>query len=796
MNQPNCFHCGEHVPRGIELSVTVFAQSKDMCCLGCQAVCQSIVDSGLTSYYKHRTQDGVQVDEIIPQQLQQILAYDHDEIASEFVHCQDNLNEVILTVENVSCAACAWLIEGTLIKLNGLKKCNVNTTTARIALTWDPVTLKLSDIILAIAKVGYKAYPFQADTAEQLEVDIARSHLRRLTVAGLCTMQVMMFAFSNYFDGLNTLSDSLSEYFRWISFLITLPVVLYCASPFYKNAVSGLAAKRLNMDLPVTLAVLLAFFASAYATWLGTGHVYFESVSMFVFFLLLGRFFEQRARKKASQISSNLLRLIPTTANLVSAQQSLTIVPAKTLSIGDIVLVKPGETIPGDGEVINGSSQANESVLTGEQAPVLKNVNDRVYASTINIDSPLTINITSERSDQLISQIIRLQEQAGFEKPRLATIADSIAQYVVVAILLLSLCTYLGWWLIGSENALWYAIAVLVATCPCALSLATPSAYTCARATMSQHGLLLRSANALDILAKVDHVCFDKTGTLTTGHFSINKVITQQSPNDVLSIAAALESHSLHPIASAFRPHFEPSLTVTNSKSVIGSGIEGEVNGIYYRLGSSDFIGEKALDNHGSLVIHLANANNETLASFHLSDQLRPQSHALVARLNRDSISTTLLTGDNSAHAEYIANEVQVTHLEKGQTPGQKLNYIKQQQRDRQVVAMFGDGVNDAPVLAGAHVSFAMGSGSDIAKSSADVILLHDDLSTLTTSLQLSYDMQRIIKQNFCWALGYNALAVPFAVLGYLPPYIAALGMSLSSLIVVLNSLRLLKDKR
>ncbi len=799
MTDISCFHCGEEVPSGIDLEVEVFSKPRAMCCLGCQAVSRSIVDTGLSNYYKHRTETGAQPAPLVPAQLQEILAYDHTEIAQDFVHTENNLSEVILSVENVTCAACAWLIEGKLIKLDGLAKCNVNTTTSRIAISWDLNKLKLSDILLAIGQVGYKAYPFQPDKAEQQEVATAKAHLRKLIVAGLCTMQVMMFAIASYFDALGSLSNELNIYFRWISLIIVLPVVVYSALPFYKNAASAISAKRLNMDIPVSIAVLLAYSASVYATWLGMGEVYFESVSMFVFFLLLGRFFEQRAKKKASQVSSNLLKLIPTTAHKIASDGQIESVPAKTLKITEVVLVKPGETIPGDGVVLSGVSHANEAVLTGEQLPVGKQIGDSVFASTINIDSPLTIEVRCTRADQLISQIIRLQEQASFDKPRLATIADQLSQYVVVGILLLSSCTYIGWSYLGNEDALWYAIAVLVATCPCALSLATPSAYTCARATMSSHGLLLRNGSALDTLTRVNHICFDKTGTLTTGDFSVAKTDSRIEQATALSLAAALESQSQHPIARAFDQFFDSALSVSDVKAVSGAGISGKIDGTTYRLGSAQFVKlPVALEQKDQrLAIYLANEDNEVLATFLLEDELREQSVSLIDYLSGHGLSTTLLTGDNSNHAKVIADTVGVTSLRKGQTPAQKLSYLTSlQAQPENVVAMFGDGVNDAPVLSGAHISFAMGTGSDIAKSSADVILLHDDLGKVKTAIELAHRVKRVIIQNFSWALGYNLLAVPFAVMGYLPPYLAALGMSLSSLIVVLNSLRLLKANK
>jgi len=799
MSPSSCYHCGEPVPSNVDLVVEVFAKQQSMCCIGCQGVSQAIVDNGLSSYYKHRSEPGSQGVAIVPSELQEILAYDLNEIEQDFVFIQDNHKEVLLTVENVSCAACAWLIEGKLITLAGLVKCNVNTTTARIAVVWDHTSeLKLSDILRAIALVGYKAYPFAPDKAEQQQIATAKAHLRKLIVAGLCTMQVMMFALASYFDHLDTLSDGLSLYFRWISLVIVLPVVVYCAQPFYQNAWSGLVAKRVNMDIPVSIAIALSFGASVYATVINQGEVYFESVSMFAFFLLLGRYFEQGAQKKAAMVSSNLLKLIPTTANRLSDDDAIESVPAKTLVIGDRVLVKPGQTIPADGIILSGQSHANEAILTGEQIPVRKDQGSWVYASSINIDSPITVRVGVKRGEQLIAKIIRLQEQASHDKPQLANLAERLSQYVVIGILLLASLTYIGWSLAGNPNALWVAIAVLVATCPCALSLATPSAYTCAIAAMSQHGLLLRSGKALDSLTKVTHICFDKTGTLTTGNFEISQTVSDLPHHTALALAAALESQSQHPIARAFKPFYDQAMTLSDVVATSGAGICGRINGQMYRLGNANYVQVAPCDDldEQRVEVILADDSGNLVAKFYLADQLRASSKALIDYLATRQITTTLLTGDASNHATAIGRSLAVNHTIKGQSPAQKLQYLSTLQESGAIVAMFGDGVNDAPVLAGAHLSFAMGTGSDIAKSSAEVILLQDDLSKVRHAIELSHRVSRIIKQNLAWALGYNLLAVPFAVVGLLPPYLAALGMSLSSLIVLLNSLRLLKGAK
>ncbi len=798
--QPDCYHCGLAIDSNVDLTVTINEQVQTMCCLGCQGVAQSIIDNGLENYYSYRTEKGAQATELIPQELTELLSYDIDEIQQEFVEQMSGAQKsVILTVENVTCAACAWLIEKQLVTLPGLIQCNVNTTTARLSVTWVDNELKLSKILLQVAKVGYKAYPFQPDAAEENELATANAYLRKLVVAGLATMQVMMFAMANYFDVLGTLSDGLADYFRWVSFIIVLPVVFYCSQPFYANAISAILAKRLNMDVSVSLAIILSFIASVIATVNDTGEVYFESISMFAFFLLTGRFIEQRAKKKAAQTSSNILKLIPATAQVISEGTQRT-VPAKTLSIGDIILVKPGQIIPADGIIVEGNSNTNEAILTGESLAVIKEIGDNVYASTENIDSPLTIEVSCNSHDRLISQIIRLQEQSSNNRPKLATLADSIAQYVVIGIISLSLLTYVGWTLLGADDAFWIAIAVLIATCPCALSLATPSAYTCANATMTANGLLVKSANAFDILAKITHVCFDKTGTLTSGVFKVSHVDSALPTSEILALCATLESSSNHPIASAFTDYQDPSYQLSDCQASSGGGIEGMINGHHYQLGSKNYtLGltdtvVSTAQSDQQVTIYLS-CKQQLLATIYLVDSIRTHSKSLIDFLTRLNIDTTILTGDASNHGDYVMAQLNTTYLVKGQSPADKLDYLMSLQQG-EIVAMFGDGVNDAPVLAGAHISFAMGSGSDIAKSSADIVLLHDDLTKVSAGIKLSLKVNRIIKQNFCWAIGYNLLAVPFAIAGMLPPYLAALGMSLSSVVVITNSLRLLKGKQ
>lgn len=803
----DCFHCGEPIPKSFTLQVKIENVDQSMCCHGCAAVAETIVSNNLTGYYRHRTEKSVKGSTLIPQELLNLQSYDLTEIEQEFTQSHGSTKEVILTVENVTCAACAWLIERKLGTLSGIEQCSVNTSSARLSLKWQSKQLKLSDILLALAQIGYKAYPFKADVAEQNEVAATKAYLRRLTVAGLATMQVMMFAMASYFDvigsdGDGSLSNGLNDYFRYISLLLALPVVFYSSTPFYNNALSALFAKRLNMDVPVSIAIFLAFIASAYATITKQGDVYFESVCMFAFFLLLGRYLEQITKRKAAQSSSNLLKLIPSIATLVEDDAYIQI-PAKSLTLDQIVLVKPGEIIPADGIIIKGETQCNEAILTGEQLPVNKTLGDWVFASTVNHDQTIEICVKHERSDQLISKIIALQEQAVIDKPKLATLADKLSQYVVIGILVLSISTYLGWWLAGNDDALWIALAVLVATCPCALSLATPSAYTAASSQLQHLGLLAKQGSALDTLTQLTHINFDKTGTLTTGQFAIKHIDSMgNNENEIFAIIAAIESQSTHPIANTFKPYLDNTYEVDNVTNFPGGGLSATVNNEQYFLGHHQFVSNNIPANDyvladnfdNNVIIYLATAKN-IIASISLNDDIRTESEPLINKLKSIGIITTLLTGDNSLNADSVAQKLNIDNIAKGQSPKDKLTYLKNLQDKGEIVAMFGDGVNDAPVLSQAHLSFAMGTGADIAKSSADIVLLHDDLSKIGQAITLAKKTKRIIIQNFCWAIGYNCTALPFAMAGLLPPYIAAIGMSLSSIIVVSNSLRLLKDK-
>lgn len=783
----DCFHCGEPVLTGDSYKVEIQGISRIMCCPGCEAVASTIVANGLTSYYEYRTAPAEKAS-LVPDELQSLSLYDNEDVQQEFVRHEDGIDEVVLSVDGVSCAACAWLIEKQLSGQEGVSRIRVNTTTNRATLRWDPSKTKLSTLLNKIHKLGYKAAPFEADNQEAQYHHTMKQYLYKLGVAGLATMQVMMLAVAMYFEVFGDMDETFRNYFRWVSLIFATPVLLYSAMPFYINAWRNLKARTLGMDVPVSIALLFAYFASLYATVTGTGEVFFESIAMFTFFLLVGRFLEMRARRTAAAASANLLKLIPRLATLANGEQ----IPAKSLAIGHLVRVLPGEPFPADGTIKSGTTTVDESMLTGESMPESRQSGDKVYAGTMNIDGNVDVEVNAEKKDSLIAHIVQLQDAAQLAKPKVAEVADIVARYFVAAILLISACTWWYWQSHRPEDAFWIMLSVLVATCPCALSLATPTALTCSTSTFGKLGILLRRGHVFETLTKINQVVIDKTGTLTEGNITVAETQTYNGmqTNEANAIAAALESFANHPIADAFRV-YTPATGLTSVENVIGEGLKGMLNGQEWRIGKPEFALCKPNAEQNGHQIWLS-CNGKAQASFLLTDPVRASSRTLIDKFHEAGIKVTMLTGDNQSAANTVAYKLGIDEVVAGVSPQGKLAYLNRLPAS-QITMMIGDGVNDAPVLAGAHLSVAMGSGTDVAKASADMVLLGDDLTKLLDARKLAAFTQKIIRQNLAWALGYNLVILPLAVMGFVAPYIAVAGMSGSSVIVVTNSLRLFK---
>lgn len=796
MSDNNCYHCGLEIDSRDEgqFHTVILGQQRDMCCPGCLAVANAIVQNGLEDYYQFRTEPAQKSDDGILSTLDKLKVYDEPSLQEEFVFDEGKHKQIQLTLEGITCAACGWLIEKQLSKVEGIKQVAVNVQERRALITWSPIDIKLSQILATLKRIGYVGSPFHPDEHEASFKREQKTFLKKLGLAGIMTMQVMMLMTGLYFDWFGAIELETRQYFYWVALTLTTPVVLYSGSTFYIGAAKALSAKTVNMDVPVTIAVFGTYLAGIRSTVLEQGDVYFESICMFIFLLLLSRFLEHRSRHRAAQISANMMQYVPVSATKLNTDGSMTDCLAKQLVVDDVVLVKPGETIPIDGVVREGNASVDESMLTGEFNPVAKQAKSVVYGGTVCQDGALTITVTQTLKHALVNQIVRLQASAMATKPKAAQVADNFSRYFVVAVLLIAGFTYGYWWLQGSEEAFWITIAVLVATCPCALGLATPSALTCAMAKLNRQGILLKRADALEQITSINTIALDKTGTLTQGKFSLIEKWFAPSvePDSVMSIAFALEARSEHPLARAFTDvqALKANHQVTHYTVTPGGGISGEINGSLFKMGSAAFCEIEAATASINANVFLA-VNGKLLAAFEVSDSLRDDTKETLNQLAKD-YELAVLSGDTQQNVDKIVNSLPIETAKGGLTPDLKYAEVQAMQNAGRKVMMMGDGINDAPVLASADVAIAVGNATDVAKTAADVILLGDQLLAVPVLIETAHQVKRKIRQNIGWSIGYNVLILPFAVSGVLSPWMAVVGMSLSSIIVVTNSTRLL----
>ena len=779
-----------------------------MCCAGCEAVAQAIVGNGLADYYRHRDVLPESPREALPQGLQDVGLFDHPEVRKSFVRRVDAAAgecEASLILEGITCAACVWLNEQHLARQAGVTAVSINYATRRVRVRWDERRIRLSQIVKAIAAIGYRAHPYDPARSEQLASKERRAALWRLFVAGFGMMQVMMYAIPGYLADAGTMTPDIEQLLRWASLLLTLPVILYSAAPFFRSAWRDCRLRRVGMDVPVALGIGSAFAASVWATLTASGDVYFDSVTMFVFFLLGGRYLELMARQKVALGMERLTPALPAFASRLPGYPGLDAerVAVAELVVGDIVLVPPGDTIPADGEVISGEGAADEALLTGESLPVRKGPGDAVTGGSVNLSSPLVLRVAKVGAETRLAAIQRLVERATLEKPRLVETADRIAGRFVAALLVLAFVSGGVWLIFDPARALWVFFAVLVVSCPCALSLATPAALTVATGALARLGLLVTRAHAVETLARVDHFVFDKTGTLTEGRLTWSETLplAALSAEAALGIAAALEQGSEHPIGrSLCATTAAAPLALESLHATTGQGIEAHLGAERLRIGTLPYAGalhgrplpEVAASflEAGGSVIALANSSG-WLALFRLKDSLRPQAAALLDALRAAGIRLSILSGDTPATVAEVAGRLSVSDAHGGLSPQAKQAFIKELQRRGAVVAMVGDGVNDAPVLAQAQVSIAMGGGTDLARRQADIVLLAEDLTRLARGVRVARWTLAVVRQNLAWAFAYNLLAIPLAMAGMVTPWMAGVGMSASSLLVVLNALRL-----
>lgn len=830
-----CDHCRLPLPDDEIISSTINGKELYFCCYGCKTVCETIYGSGMDGFYR-RTPEGETL-QPPPKIDSQLEVYDLDEIQQEFVDELGDIREIHLLVEGIHCAACVWLIERALSNQQGVVDANVNLSAKKLRLKWDQREVKLSAILHLLGRIGYAAVPYDPEAAEGQIKKQNRDLLLRLGFAGFAAMNLMWISIALY-AGAD--EGKYKELFYWISLGLATPTLLYSGYPFFRGAITGLLNRHLTMDLPIAIGAGITYLYSCYAVFSASeqAHVYFDTVVNFIFVILTGRYLEAMSKRLAIQSSQRLLDLQPKIATLIT-QGINKIVPIKALKKDDIVLVKAGERIPVDGIIIKGESVIDESMLTGEFLPVAKFIGDKVSAGTTNKEGVLTLKVTGILKNTALGKIIHLVDEAQSTKAPIQCTADRIIPWFVSITLILAGITFIFWLGDDFEVALMAATSVLIITCPCAFGLATPMAIAVATGVGARMGVLVKHGAVLEILSSIRHFVFDKTGTLTEGKMLVSTlfyvplngtepVIKKIAPdeqlseklneqqNKLLSLACSLESYSEHMIAKAI-VNFGLQCGLSNNKNnlekikiVSGSGLSAMIvsGNIEQKLliGSLSWINQLAdispavnekLDTKmleyqrtGSTVVY-AYLEAEGLFAFVIEDKLRDNAKVIVQQMHEQGFELTLLSGDKKEVADYMADQLGIEEVIAEVMPDEKDRLIMQKQAQGQLIAMIGDGINDAPALVRSDVGIAMGSGTDVSIDSADVILVNGELEKIPLAAELSQATLRTIKQNLAISIVYNIIMVPLAMAAMITPLVAAISMPISSLVVIGNAARL-----
>jgi Cu2+-exporting ATPase len=733
--------------------------------------------------------------------------YDDPALLDSLTRAEPDGRSAVLLIDGLTCAACSWLIGRSLQQIDGVLHASVNTATGRARVVWDGRTVAFSRLLRLISDLGYRPHIATLDSGHERARAERRAILKRLAASGLGMMQVMMFAVAMYAGDMQGMDQTIRAYLRVVSMLVATPVMLYGGWPFFVGAYNAWRMRSITMDVPVTLGLALAYGASVFNTWRHAGDVYFDSVTMFIFFLTVARFVEMTARHQSTSVTDSLSRMLPATAHRVNrgpgaegGEESVSDVLVAELRIGDRLWVRAGEIVPADGDVIHGHTDIDESMLTGEPLPVARGPGERLAAGTLNVAAPVQMRVAATGTSTVLAGIVALLSRAQAERPRIARAADRMSSRFLARVLCGAAVVCVAWLIIDPSRAFAATLAVLVVACPCAFSLATLVAVAAANAALARRGVLVSHKDAIEGLAKVTRVVFDKTGTLTQGALTVTGCTPAGAlpEKDCLGIAAALEAASEHPIARAFGRRQRAAHPASEVQVVPGAGLQGTVDGTRYRIGTPAFVlsllpgavTDGRGHDDGAIVLGTGGAE---LARFSVGDRPRPESARAVAALRGLGLGVEILSGDARCAVEHVAQHCGISSFAARQSPGDKLQRVQALTAQGEFVAVVGDGMNDAPVLGGAGVSVAMGRGSALTLATADLILVGDSLAALPAAIALARRAKAIMRQNLLWAAGYNLTAMPLAALGWIPPWLAAIGMSLSSIVVVLNSLRLMR---
>jgi len=843
MREDKCFHCNLPIVEKQPPRLEVEAQSRVFCCHGCKAVCEVIVSSGNVDYYKHRQGSARTFNsQELPELLDKLKLYDNEKIQREFIRTDkdNNWKEVWLILEEIRCAACMWLNERTLRDLDGILDVQMDYTGQQARVRWDPDKIKLSEILSAITNIGYNAHPFDPSQRESLNKEQKQRSVQRIIFALIMGMAVMQSAIGGYFFGDVNAQGEFPLWIkisRWVNVISTFLILAYPGQLFFRSAWRDLKNKSLGMDVPVVIGLSVAWLGSLYSTIRGEGDVYFESIAMFVLFLLIARHIELKSRIESTALLDRAAKIIPQTAKRIG-EVGLEEIPVIELVEGDKIQLAPGETLPVDGRLLSLKSSFDESLLTGESLPVMHTQGDLVLGGSINIEQVIEVEVQSTKADSTLNEIQQLTQRSTSFRPYYVDIAESVAGKFVAIILLIASATFFFWfWKDGFSNlsnALSHTISVLIVTCPCALALAAPVALSLGAAGLNRLHLLAVKMSSIEKLSHVDTIVFDKTGTLTTGEPTVKLVKTVGiiDRDSCLQIAASMEQGSHHPFAKAIiKHHVESScksggvcfpstplrtgdsaqqdcfLSYKTLEQVSGQGIEAVFDKERWRLGNEIFINEftngkninaeqieeiKSWREQGYSVLYLANTKG-LQALFCIADPLREGIENFLQQADQLDIKRKIiLSGDHQQSVDAIANQLGISEAHGGLSPQEKLQWVRElQEHSKQNIMMLGDGINDAPTLAVADISLTFSEATDLAKNNCDFILLDKDYKHLGKAFTLMRNTRSIILQNLGWAIAYNVLAIPLAAIGWITPWMAAIGMSVSSLLVVLNSLRL-----
>lgn len=725
-------------------------------------------------------------------------------------------SRTIFNVEGMHCANCAASVARAVQALAGVSHFSINAATTKAAVEWNPQTLTLSRIFEAVRKAGFNPVPLAGEAAEIADRQQRRLAFKRIGVAGLGMMQTMMFVYALYAGGAHGVDTAIAQYLRVAGMLLTTPVLIYSGAPFFQAALRDLRQMRLGMDVPVASALLLAFSASVWHTLRGGGEVYYDSVTMFIFLLSIGRFAEMTVRQRSLSASEALVRSVPKTTLRVGPNGTTERIPVSSVRPGERIRVPKGAMIPVDAVLASPHGSIDESLLSGESIPVPRSRGDAVFGGSINSGNVVDITCSKPADESALAGIVELLRRASAERPKTIAAADKAASLFSVITLVSAISVATFWAVVDPSRSMAATLAVLVVTCPCAFSLAIPATFAAATTYLARQGLLVVKPDALERLARVDIVVLDKTGTLTEGEplASIQSTEKDLDPANALAVAAALERGSEHPLAKAFELFADPAVVATDISEYAGGGIEGRVQDQLWRLGRREFVAElrgprpPASEAGATRGAQLATDDRSIdpellclgtergiLASIAIRDHLSEGAAATIDDMRRNNLRVAMASGDHGAAVHTASAALGISEYHARMSATDKLAYIRNLQTGGGRVLMVGDGINDGPVLAAAYVSCAMTQGSAIAQAAADLLLLHGSLRALVTGVRIARKARRIVRQNLAWALAYNVTAVPLAAAGYIPPWVAALGMSISSLAVVTNAARLARGE-